>query len=92
MVIDAEQLAASIGLGTAKRMRHRLAQRRAMPYKPGCVGTVTARIDGGRLVADCPYCKGAEVVSRTDREFFCFSCGMVGNDSHPMAVVLPEGA
>lgn len=91
MVTDAEDLAASIGLGTAKRMRHRFAQQRAMPYRPGCVGTVTAIVDAGRLLARCPFCAGAEVVSRSDPEFFCFSCGMTANDHHPMAVMLPEG-
>lgn len=91
MVTDAEDLAQRIGLGTAKRMRHRMAQQRAMPYRPGCVGTVEATVSGGRLVALCPYCAGAEVVSRTDKEFFCFSCGMVGNDCHPMTATLPEG-
>lgn len=88
--MDAEDLAHGMGLETAKRMRHRMAQQRGMPYRPGCVGEVEARMSDGRLIARCPYCAGAEAVSRTDPEFFCLSCGMALNDCHPMTALLPE--
>ena len=35
---------------------------------------VIARIDHGRLIADCE-CNGAELVDPVDLRFFCFSCG-----------------
>ena len=38
-------------------------------------GTVEARIDFGRWIADCPECKGAEYVDPEDPFFFCQSCG-----------------
>jgi hypothetical protein len=41
-----------------------------------CVGTVWARINHGRWIADCPHCSGALVVSRTDPYFWCPACRM----------------
>jgi hypothetical protein len=52
--------------------------------------TVTARVDFGRLIADCE-CGGAEYVTPKYPWFFCFSCGnaMTGGRARP--VIFPGG-
>ena len=39
---------------------------------------VVARVNLGRLIADCE-CGGAEMVDPSDLRFFCFSCGNKSN-------------
>jgi hypothetical protein len=36
--------------------------------------TVKAEINHGRLIAQCPFCSGAELVDKNDKRFFCLSC------------------
>ncbi len=36
--------------------------------------TVNARVDHGRWLADCPFCRGAEEVDREHPLFLCLSC------------------
>lgn len=69
-----------------------VAARFGYSYQAEPQGVVTARYEGRRLLADCPYCTGAELVDKEDRLFFCFSCGMTANGGHPMAARLPDGA
>jgi ribosomal protein L37AE/L43A len=37
--------------------------------------TVYARVDLGRWIVDCPWCKSAQHASREDHRFFCVECG-----------------
>ncbi len=69
-----------------------LAARLGYEYHAEPHGTVSARYEGRRLLADCPYCTGAELVDKDDRLFFCFSCGMTANGGQPMTAWLPDGA
>ncbi len=41
----------------------------------GSSTTAEARIEHGRWIVDCPYCKGAQFASKADRRFFCVDCG-----------------
>ncbi len=56
---------------------------------PGLQGAVAARLEWGRWLADCPFCSGAELVSRAQPRFFCISCGMKQNGGHAMTAVFP---
>lgn len=85
---DGEDAARLMGFATHQAMRETLATRRGFRPRVG-TQTVTARIDAGRWVADCPYCRGAEVVSRTGKVFFCLSCGMAADGGRVRIVVFP---
>lgn len=37
--------------------------------------TTYARVDLGRWIVDCPWCKSAQHASREDQRFFCVECG-----------------
>lgn len=37
--------------------------------------TAYARVDLGRWIVDCPWCKSAQHASREDHRFFCVECG-----------------
>ncbi len=65
-----------------------LAHNRGLKFAEGTEGAVPARVNHGRWLADCPYCAGAELVE-TNEVFYCFSCGMEKNGSHPAAVTFP---
>ena len=49
-----------------------------------------ARIDHGRWLADCPYCRGAELVTLDDPVFLCLSCGNVVCMSQFLPVQFPN--
>ena len=73
-----------------------VARRGRWNLAPGTVGTVRARLDGERWLADCPFCAGAELVEAPVKiiptaGFFCMSCGMQANGGHPCGVVFPGG-
>jgi hypothetical protein len=99
MARDMQELAAELGRRDAAEMQAHVARRRRWQMAAGVRGTVAARLDGDRWLADCPFCAGAELVTGnqrgqgmvTDVPFFCMSCGMTANDRHPMAVVYPAG-
>lgn len=55
-------------------------------------GEVLAYINWSRWVADCPFCQGAEVVSRRLPVFYCASCGMERNGGAPARVIFPADA
>lgn len=59
-------------------------------YAPGVIGKpIAAYINHSRWVADCPYCKGAEMVDPGEA-FYCFSCGMEKNGGHPQPLEFPK--
>lgn len=43
---------------------------------PGAVAdmSIVARVDHGRMVADCPFCRSAQMASETDSYFLCADC------------------
>ncbi len=61
---------------------------RGIPFPLVFGGTVPARLDAGRWLADCPLdnCHGAEMVDTTDPVFVCLSCG---SGSQQWAVEFP---
>lgn len=83
---DANDLARAAGVATHADWVRRQARRKRISYRPAPRGTVQARLEGDRWLADCPFCAGAELVT-ADGIFFCFSCRMEHNDGHPMTVV-----
>ncbi len=87
---DAEDLAHKLGARDARELTRRIAQRAGYVLRDGAKGEVEARLEHGRWIADCPFCNGAEVVSRQAREFFCLSCGMTANGGQPMRVRFPR--
>ena len=48
--------------------------RRNLPQRVNSRVKAIARVDHGRWLADCPFCTGAEMVSKQDHRFFCHSC------------------
>ena len=48
-----------------------------------------ARVDYGRWVVDCPWCKSAQHASREDRRFFCVECGNAPVNGHWIGVFWP---
>ena len=53
---------------------------------------ITARVNYGRWIADCPFCSGAEMVHTENLVFFCCECRnrSVGGDF--VRVVMPGDA
>lgn len=90
MARDMQELAAELGRRDAADLQAHVARRRRWRMLPETFGTVLARVEDGRLLVDCPFCAGAELVAR-DVPFFCMSCGMVANAGHRMTVVCPDG-
>ncbi len=87
---DLDDLARQTGHADGKSFNRWLARQRRQPWHEGQEGEVEARIEHGRWLARCPFCPGAELVSRQTAEFYCFSCAMRDNDGHPMRVLFPE--
>jgi hypothetical protein len=52
--------------------------------------TVYARVDLGRWIVDCPWCKSAQHASREDHRFFCVECGNAAVDGHWVPVSWPN--
>ena len=61
---------------------------------PGVVDdlTITARVDHGRLIADCPFCRSAQMASRDDPYFLCADCFNRPVGGKLIPVTGPEGA
>jgi hypothetical protein len=83
--MNLDDLAREAGHQSGAELQAHVARRRRLRMKKGAVGAVTARREGARWLADCPFCAGAELVA-PGVDFFCLSCGMVANDGHPMTV------
>jgi len=84
-----EDEAARLGYRTTRIMTTSLARRNGHTYRNGAQGEPQmARLNHARWLVDCPFCKGAEIVS-VGGEFFCQSCGMKENGGHPMPVAFP---
>lgn len=86
---DGDDLAQAMGKRDAQAMQTWLAGRRRYRILAELSGTVAARLDAGRWLADCPFCGGAEMVARS-APFFCLSCGMAGNGRRPMTILYPD--
>ena len=85
-----EDEAARLGYRTVRIMTQSLARRNHHTYREGTQGEPQrARLNHARWIADCPFCKGAEIVSAESPQLFCQSCGMKENGGHPMPVVFP---
>ena len=52
---------------------------------------VIARVNHGRWIADCPICRGAEMVKET-QDFLCGSCGAFGRVKWPKDIAAIEAA
>jgi hypothetical protein len=52
---------------------------------------VIARVNHGRWIADCPICRGAEMVKET-QDFLCGSCGAFGRVQWPKDIAAIEAA
>jgi len=71
-----------------------LDQVRRLGHKPD-VGPATgppisARINHGRWIADCPFCPGAELVDPDTPEFMCWSCANAKNGGRFVRVDVPN--
>lgn len=89
-IVDLDDLARRCGHADGKTFNRWLARMRGIALPEGRQGEVEAHLEHGRWLAHCPFCAGAELVSRESREFFCFSCGMQANGGKPMRVVFPR--
>jgi hypothetical protein len=58
-----------------------------LPTHP--VGTVHARLEHGRWLAECAGCPSAQYVDPADPRFFCVDCGNAGSNAW-FAVVWPD--
>lgn len=47
----------------------------ALPRMVTNKATTYARVDLGRWIVDCPWCKSAQHASKEDHRFFCVECG-----------------
>jgi len=88
-IVDLEDLARRGGHETGAAFRRRIAAGRMIRMPAETVGEVAAEVNHGRWIARCPFCSGAELVSRVDAVFFCFSCHMEGNGGRAMRVLFP---
>lgn len=90
-IIDLDDLAEERGFANGAAYTRWLAGKRKMKIAKDADGEpVAARLNHGRWIADCPYCSGAELVSRKGHAFFCLSCGMKGNNGRPLPVAFPD--
>ena len=53
-------------------------------------GEVTARINHGRWIADCPGCNSALVIDLSEPVFMCVECGNAGNGGKWFQVTVPR--
>jgi len=51
--------------------------------------TVTAVVNAGRWIAECPFCAGAEYVNFDSPVFFCCNCRNQEAGNRPIPVALP---
>jgi hypothetical protein len=47
------------------------------------------RANHGRWIVDCPFCRGAQLASPTDRRFLCADCGNVNVGGKWLRVIWP---
>lgn len=54
--------------------------------------SATARVNGGRWIADCPFsgCGGAEYVNFDDPVFFCCECRNAASGHQPIPLSVPS--
>jgi hypothetical protein len=90
-ITDLDDLAKRRNVGSSSALIGAIARRNGITRRPGSKGAVVARLEHGRWLADCPFCGGAELVSRVRAEFFCLNpeCGMAENDGMAMRAVFP---
>lgn len=60
-----------------------------LPTAISTKATAYARVDLGRWIVDCPWCKSAQHASREDHRFFCVECGNVAVDGQWITVQWP---
>ena len=89
-VIDLDDLARERRFRDGEHMLTAIARRVHLVKRTEIEGEVVARVDWGRWLADCPYCGGAELVSRKTGIFYCLSCGMADQGGRPMRAVFPD--
>lgn len=90
-IIDLDDLARERRYRDGEHMLTTIARRVHLIKRAEVEGEVVARVDWGRWLADCPFCGGAELVSRTAGVFYCLSCGMAKQGGRPMRAVFPDG-
>lgn len=49
-----------------------------------------ARVEHGRWIVDCPFCRGAEFFNATSGLFFCCGCRNAQVDNSYLAVLAPD--
>ena len=86
---DLDDLARQRGFRDGADFLTRTAKRLSLVRRLERRGEIEARLDWGRWLADCPFCGGAERVSRQAREFYCLSCGNADNEGYPMTATFP---
>ena len=91
-VIDLDDLARERGFHDGNHMLTSVARRVHLVKHAEVEGEVRARVDWGRWLCDCPFCGGAELVSRAAGVFYCLSCGMADQGGKPMQVLFPDDA
>lgn len=57
---------------------------KALPVGVDKSNKVYAEVNHGRWIANCCFCKGAEMVTPTDPRFLCLSCGNQGGTWVPV--------
>ena len=60
------------------------------PTEANIFGEVSARINHGRWLVDCPGCNSALVVDLTELVFMCVECGNSNNDGKWLKIILPK--
>ena len=60
-----------------------------LPTATSNKATGYARVDAGRWIVDCPWCKSAAFASREDRRFFCVECANTAVHGAWINVVFP---
>ena len=68
----------------------RMRRQKAIPKPIGKDQQVEAEINHSRWIARCPYCSGAEMVSKADPRFFCLSCLNKGSGGRFLSVTFPR--
>lgn len=56
---------------------------------PGPDTAISAYVNHGRWIAECPDCKNAQLACKTDHRFLCNECGNVAVDNLWRAVIWP---
>lgn len=80
--------------GVAALVQDYIAARRPDAAPPAALADVqvTAYVNHGRWVADCPFCNGAELIDLDDPRFYCLSCLNATVGGAWLAVKLPAPA